>query len=124
MSAVWPFQHTRSSPLRRALFGALLLLAAITFIRPPLAHAATTWNVTPTSLCTLADAITASNTGSPKGSCPSGNNGGVINLASGIYALNGDLPAISSNPLTITGAGPGGTTPPHPSTSMVAAPPP
>jgi hypothetical protein len=88
----------------------VLLLTAAAFVRPPVAHAAITWNVTPSSACTLADAIIASDTSSPSGACAAGNGGGVINLASGIYTLNSDLPAVTTNQLTITGAGPGDTT--------------
>ncbi len=93
----------------QAFFIAIITLAVVG-LRGGVAHAATTWNITPTSACTLADAIIASNTSTPTGSCGGGSNGGTINLGAGIYALGGNLPIISGNPLTITGAGSGNTT--------------
>ena len=73
-------------------------------ISNPKAYAATTYNITPISDCTLADAITAANTDTASGSCDAGNGADVINLGAGTYTLTADLPDISPD-LTITGAG-------------------
>ncbi|HSX31409.1 MAG TPA: choice-of-anchor Q domain-containing protein [Candidatus Saccharimonadales bacterium] len=100
----------RTSPLLQTIFGVAVLLTAL-LAHPQLAHAATTWNVTPSSACTLADAITASNTAATSGSCAagSGSGTGVINLAAGTYTLSANLPQISTHALSIVGAGVGNT---------------
>jgi hypothetical protein len=88
----------------------IVVLAVATLVHMPLALAATTWNVTPGSACTLADAILANNTSATSGSCAAGSGStGTINLAAGTYTLGANLPAISNNNLNIVGAGVGST---------------
>lgn len=92
------------------VFFVVATTATVIGLHSGVAHAATTWNVTPSSSCTLADAITASNTGAPSGSCAAGSNGGTINLSAGTYTLGASLPVIDSNALAINGAGSGTST--------------
>ena len=103
------FVRLRLHPVSKAAFGITVLLAALV-VYVPRAHADTTWNVTPSSACTLADAITANTTSATTGSCAAGTGGtGTINLAAGTYTLNADLPNVNTVPLTIIGAGVGST---------------
>jgi hypothetical protein len=99
----------RRPTILKAAFGVALLVGVL-FAHSPLAHAATVWNVTPTSACTLADAITASNTAATSGSCAAGTGGtGTLNIGAGFYTLGASLPAITGNVLNIVGAGVGTT---------------
>jgi hypothetical protein len=104
---------TRLGLLRPTSLLVLLLvftLFAATLVHTPLVHAATTWNITPSSACTLADAITANNTGAISGSCAAGTGStGIINLAAGTYTLGANLPSVINNNLNIVGAGVGST---------------
>lgn len=81
------------------------LIAAFLFFNGHKAFAAT-YNVTTSSACTLNNAISAADTGIPVGSCAAGDNSNVIDMASGMYNLSGDLPAITNHDLTVNGAGP------------------
>jgi len=82
---------------------ALILLSAV-MMNSRLVKAATTFNITPTSDCTLPDAIVAANTDTASGSCDAGSGADTINLAAGTYTLAADLPAVT-NSVTINGAG-------------------
>ena len=96
-------------PVMQVLLAAATSLTVLA-LHGGVAHAATTWNISPGSACTLANAIIASNTNAAAGSCAPGSGGGTINMASGTYNLPGNLPAISTYPLTIKGTGPATTT--------------
>jgi hypothetical protein len=92
-----------------AAFIGIVFLVGAFLSNTQIAHAASVWNVTPTSACTLSDAITANNTSASSGSCTAGSGGiGVINLAAGTYTLNADLTSPSSS-LSVVGSGVGST---------------
>lgn len=67
---------------------------------------AATYNITPSSACTLPNAITASDTDTLTGSCIAGTSSNTIDLAAGTYTLAANLPTITTHSLTVNGAGP------------------
>lgn len=81
-----------------------MFILTLGFISGGKAHAATL-SVTPSSACTLSDAIEATNSDSAYGSCPAGSGSDTISLAAGTYTLSGDLPYISNPDVSIVGAG-------------------
>lgn len=92
----------RPLTLVMASFG---LMATLFIINHGHAEAAT-YNVTPSSDCTLADAITAASTNAVTNDCAAGSEDDVINLAAGTYTLSNNLPSFNgSGKLAITGAG-------------------
>jgi len=95
-------------PFSKAILVFVLVIGLITS-HPQSAHASQTWNVTPSSACTLSDAIIANNTSASSGSCVAGSGGiGIINMAAGTYTLNADLPS-PANSLSVVGASVGST---------------
>lgn len=95
--------------IKYVIFGICTSIAflLLQFLLAPSANAATVYNVTPTSTCSLLDAYTSIANGSAFGGCsdtPSAPY--TINLAAGTYSLTGNLPAITSaGNITINGAG-------------------
>ena len=82
----------------------ILLLAIMFVTNSSSVTAATNYNVTPISSCTLPDAIIAANTNAIQGSCPAGTVGlDTITMAAGTYALTANLPIITED-LHIIGA--------------------
>ncbi len=76
------------------------------FIFAPKAQAAT-YNVTPTSACSLLDAYASIATNAAVGSCAAPSVPNTINIGAGTYTLPADLPAITPDgDLSIIGAGP------------------
>jgi hypothetical protein len=99
---------------RLRLLGGTLLVISIfwilgAIISTPKASAATTYNVTPSSECTLSDAMIAANEDISWGSCDAGSGADIINLAAGTYEPVGDLSALTTS-ITINGSGMNQTT--------------
>ena len=84
---------------------ARLILIALVFLLLSAAQvsAQTTFSVSSSSACTLANAITAANTDTATGSCAAGSGADIINIT-GTITLTADLPAITST-ITINGSG-------------------
>lgn len=103
------FVAAHRAPIITAGFGTLLLLGAL-LAHAPLAHADVTWNVTPSSSCSLSEAMNASlEGGGYTGPCTPGDSGNdTIHLAAGTYTLGASLAGIG-NQLNIVGSGPGST---------------
>ncbi len=90
----------------KLVFISIVLSIAFSFVRTNEVKASTVFNITPTSDCTLENAIINANNDDQSGSldCPAGTGADVINLGAGTYSLTADLPYISPD-LTIAGAG-------------------
>lgn len=73
--------------------GVLMVAFAVQLILAPKAEA-TTYNVTPSSACSLVDALTAAATDAPAGSCDAGDADDTINVGAGTYTLAADLGAL------------------------------
>ena len=85
--------------------GATFVFAFVFILSKP--ANATVYNVTPTSACTLGDAIVAA--GNPGGynSCPGGGSSNVINVGAGKYTVIGSLPEVTyDGDLAIVGENP------------------
>ena len=85
--------------------GAIFALAFL-FVFSPSAQA-TVYNVTPTSACSLNDAIIAAGNPAGYGSCPAGGPSNTINVGAGEYFIIGSLPDINyDGDLSIVGENP------------------
>jgi len=98
-------ENTNSHWLR-SIVGVLSFLVVAGFFFSNHKVLAATYNITPSSACTLPDAITASDSDSITGSCAAGDSTNTINLATGTYTLAANLPTIINHSLTVDGAGP------------------
>ena len=76
-----------------SVFAATLLAVLVSLILAPKAHA-TTYNVTPTSDCSLVQALEAAATDIAVGTCAAGDGDDTINVGQGTYTLAADLGAI------------------------------
>lgn len=89
----------------RLALGAFFVLAFL-FVFSPSAQA-TVYNVTPTSTCSINDAIIAAGNPAGYGSCPAGGASNTINVGSGEYFIIGSLPDINyDGNLSIVGENP------------------
>jgi hypothetical protein len=70
--------------------GLMSLVVATQLTFAPKAEA-TTYNVTPSSACTLEDALASAATDAPVGSCDAGDADDTINVGAGTYTLSADL---------------------------------
>jgi hypothetical protein len=70
--------------------GLMSLVVATQLTFAPKAEA-TTYNVTPSSACTLEDALASAATDAPVGSCDAGDADDTINVGAGTYTLTADL---------------------------------
>jgi len=70
--------------------GLMSLVVATQLAFAPKAEA-TTYNVTPSSTCTLEDALASAATDAPVGSCDAGDADDTINVGAGTYTLTADL---------------------------------
>jgi hypothetical protein len=104
MDIIYKPTHQLNSRLKLLIALTILLLAAILIFANKNASALS-YNITPTSACTLPNAITAADTDTLTGSCPAGGTSNTINMSAGTFTLAADLPAITTNSLTINGAG-------------------
>jgi hypothetical protein len=76
-----------------SVFAATLLAVLVSLILAPKAHA-TSYNVTPTSDCSLVQALEAAATDIAVGTCAAGDGDDTINVGQGTYTLAADLGAI------------------------------